>query len=256
MTQAKLKIRLYVPEAFAGGSQLMLPLGQSHYLANVMRLKNGDGVLLFNGQDGQWQAEVVSVSKKSVTVSLLTCLDPQKSSPDVWLAFAPIKNKVDLVVEKAVELGVSNLLTVFTHHSVVRSVNHEKLMAHAVEAAEQCGRHDVPKLSEVKDIGTLVAEWPQDRTLLFADESGGGTDLRTLLPTLSPQGKYGILIGPEGGFSKDEQQVLKLGKTVHAFGMGPRILRADTASVAALACVQAWLGDWNQQPAYEAENMV
>ena len=178
-------------------------------------------------------------------------LAPQKTRPDIWLAFAPIKNKTDLVVEKAVELGVTALQIVYTRHAVVKSINREKLTAHAIEAAEQCGRHDVPRFEEYSELSSLLGQWPEDRTLLYGDESGGGEPLKTLLPSLK-NGKYAILIGPEGGFSADEHHMLKLAKNVNPFGMGPRILRADTAAVAALACVQAWLGDWNEQPCHPA----
>ena len=248
-------IRLYLPHPFSPAQSLALSPGQSHYLAHVMRCREGDNVAVFNGADGEWLADIALVAKKSVTLQLQRCIAPQKQSPDLWLAFAPIKNKTDLVVEKAVELGVSALLPVFTQHSVVKSINHEKLLAHAIEAAEQCERHDVPALEEHKDIAHLLGAWPQDRTLLFADESGGGASLKSLLPTL-PQGKYGILVGPEGGFSPDERHILGIVPQVKPFGLGPRILRADTACVAALACVQAWLGDWEERPGYVANTKV
>ena len=251
MNQAKPKIRLYVPEPYAPGQQLVLPEGQSHYLRHVMRLKEGDVIAVFNGQDGQWLASLSVVAKKSVTIELVECMAKQKSSPDMWLAFAPIRNKTELVVEKAVELGVSALLPVFTQHSVVKSINRDKLMAHAMEAAEQSERHDVPSIQEHKDLSFLLAAWPKDRTLLFADEGGSGESLKKLLPSL-PQGKYGLLIGPEGGFSADERHMLTLATQVKAFGLGPRILRADTACVAALACLQAWLGDWEEKPCHPA----
>jgi len=247
MNQAKLKIRLYVNEPFAAQQHIMLGQGQSHYLANVMRCREGDGVAIFNGRDGEWLASVAAVQKKSVTLALVKKCRDQKNSPDLWIAFAPIKNKTELVVEKAVELGVSALLPVFTRHAVVRSINQEKLMAHAIEAAEQCGRLDVPSIEEHKDLATLLAAWPKDRTLLYGDETGGGAALKALLPAL-PRGKYGVLIGPEGGFSAEEHHMLRMASFVKPFGMGPRLLRADTAAVAALACVQAWLGDWDILP--------
>jgi len=250
MNQAP-KIRLYVTDLFAAGYNIILEQAPSHYLAHVMRAKEGDAVAVFNGQEGEWLASVASISKKAVTLQLQHILSKHKASPDLWLAFAPIKNKVDVVVEKAVELGVSKLLPVYTRHAVVKSVNMDKVTSYAVEAAEQCGRHDVPAIEEVKDIPTLLGNWPKDRILLFADESGKGADLKTLLPSL-PAGKYGILVGPEGGFSDDERKALAIASQVKAFCMGPRILRADTASIAALACVQAWLGDWEERPNFVA----
>lgn len=251
MLPTKPKIRLFVNEPYAAGQALVLSDGQSHYLSHVMRQREGDKVAVFNGRDGQWLAEITAASKKSVTLTLVSQLDRQKTCPDVWLAFAPIKNKTELVVEKAVELGVSALMPVFTRHSVVRSVNHDKLKAHAIEAAEQCERHDVPAITEYKDIPALLAAWPKDRLLLFADEGGSGEDLKTLLSSLSIR-SCGILIGPEGGFARDEQQMLAQAPFVRPFGMGPRILRADTAAVAALSCVQAQIGDWSEKPHFEA----
>jgi 16S rRNA (uracil1498-N3)-methyltransferase len=251
MTQTHRTIRLYVPEPFAAGQQVALGQTQSHYLANVMRCREGELITLFNGQDGQWRAQVDMLGKKSVSLTLQERTAAHTPSPDLWLAFAPVKNKVDVIVEKAVELGVSALLPVYTRHAIVKSINHEKLLAHAIEAAEQCERHDVPRIEEHKDLAALLGTWPKDRTLLFADENGSGVALKNLLPTL-PKGKYGILVGPEGGFAAEEQHLLTLADFVKAFGMGPRILRADTAAIAALACVQAWLGDWEQPPHFMA----
>ena len=252
MTQAKVKIRLYVPEPFAGTQELQLSEAQSHYVANVMRAQLGDLVSVFNGQDGQWLAEVSQVKKKSVTLQLQARQLAQKSSPDLWLVFAPVKNKTELVVEKATELGVSKILAVFTRYSVVRSINQEKLETHAIEAAEQCERMDVPPIEEHKDLQSLLAAWPKDRTLLYGDESGNGLPMTQLLPTLVGK-PCAVLIGPEGGFSKEEHQLLMNTSFVKGFGLGPRILRADTAAVAALACVQSMLGDWQEAPHFESE---
>ncbi len=282
------KIRLFAPVPYEIGKQIDLTEGQSHYLSNVMRQQAGDTIALFNGHDGEWVAEIAA-AKKQISLRLIAQQRPQKASPDLWLAFAPIKNKTDLVVEKATELGVSKIMPVFTQHAVVRSVNMEKLTAHAVEAAEQCERMDVPVIETTKDIPTLLSQWPRDRTLFYGDESGKGESLKDLLaPPLRGSGREraegevgavggggvdtqttppassgaiacsqppslkeraGILIGPEGGFSVDEQKLLHSLPFVKPFSMGPRILRADTAAVAALACVQAWLGDWEEKPA-------
>lgn len=250
--QAQPRIRLYVPQPFSEGTLLALTPGQSHYLAHVMRLKANDAVAVFNGSDGQWRAEVAAIEKKSVRLILRQQQVKQRHSPDLWLAFAPIKGKTELVVEKAVELGVSKLTSVFTRHAVVKSINMEKLIAHAIEAAEQSERYDVPVIEERKDISHLLTAWPKDRLLLYGDESGGGENLVALLPEM--RGKpYGVLIGPEGGFAADEHRMLKAAPFVRAFGMGPRILCADTAAVAALACVQALAGDWDGRPAFRAQ---
>lgn len=229
----------------------MLSEAQSHYAASVMRGRAGDAIALFNGRDGEWLAEIVAAGKKQVTVQPVALRKQQHSSPDLWLAFAPIKNKSDLVVEKATELGVAKLLPVLTHHSVVKSINMEKLHAHAIEAAEQCGRLDVPVIESCRELPILLGAWPSQRTLLYGDESGKGEPLPTVLPTL-PSGACALLVGPEGGFSADEHRMLRAASFVRPFTMGPRILRADTAAVAALACLQAWRGDWATRPAFEA----
>ncbi len=251
MTQPNPKIRLFVPDRFSPAAQIELSAQQSHYLSNVMRSREGESVLLFNGEDGEWLAEITRQDKKRTLVVLKSQQKEQEASPDLWLAFAPIKGKSELVVEKATELGVSKLIPVITRHSVVRSVNMEKLQAHATEAAEQCERLDVPHIETATDLPKLLGNWPKGRILLYGDESGSGVSLRHLL-NASAQPTYGILIGPEGGFAHDEHKLLSAQPFVTAFSMGPRILRADTASVAALACVQAWLGDWEKQPHFKA----
>jgi 16S rRNA (uracil1498-N3)-methyltransferase len=251
MTQSKPKIRLYVPAPYAAGESVTLDEAQSHYLARVMRCRKGDVIGVFNGHDGEFLAEIEQLDKKHVTLLLKCQRVPQLTVPDLWLAFAPVKSKTELVVEKAVELGVSKLLPVFTRHAVVKSINREKLEAHAREAAEQCERCDIPEIEEHKDLAALLGNWPKDRTLLYGDESGGGIPIKRLLETL-PQGKYALLVGPEGGFAAEEHQILKIVPFVKAFTMGPRILKGDTAAVAALACVQSWLGDWDIKPKFES----
>jgi 16S rRNA (uracil1498-N3)-methyltransferase len=251
MNQAKPKIRLYVDQPFTAGEHLALNPKQAHYLGQVMRLSGGDHVAVFNGRDGEWLASIESAGKKSLTLHLERQRLPQISGPDLWLVFAPVKSKSEVIIEKAVELGVSRLVTVITRHAVVKSVNAEKLSAHAVEAAEQCERHDVPVIEHYDSLPALLGAWPKDRTLLYGDESGGGVPLKFLLAQLPP-GKYAVLIGPEGGFAAEEHRMLNVLPQVKGFGMGPRILRADTACVAALACVQAALGDWDMKPKFEA----
>ncbi len=251
MKQEKPKVRLFIRERFSAGDIVTLSENQSHYAANVMRLNVNDPLLVFNGQDGEWLAEAETIGKKKVTVELKTQTRAQAAAADIWLVFAPIKNKTEFVVEKAVELGAAKILPVLTRHSVVKSVNQEKLETNAIEAAEQCERLDVPPIENLQDLPHLLAKWPSERELLYADESGDGIALKQLLPALSPKPRA-VLIGPEGGFSPEEQRLLKSKPFVKSFTLGPRILRADTASVAALACVQAWLGDWNEKPKYVA----
>ncbi len=244
------EIRLYTPQTLEKSTDITLGAEQAHYLTNVMRCKSGDKISLFNGRDGQWQAELTSISKKSINAAPIKQTRPQVSSPDLWLVFAPIKNKTELVVEKATELGVSKIIPIVTRHSVVRSLNLEKLQIHAIEAAEQCERLDIPALETHKDLSYLLGAWQTDRTLLYGDESGGGTSLTEILENMKnqPAQKIAVLIGPEGGFAADEFEMLRACDFTKAFGMGGRILRADTAAVAATACVQSQFGDWNIQP--------
>lgn len=252
--QVRPSIRLFVDQPLAAGGTLVLVEGQAHYLAQVMRRKESDRIALFNGTDGEWAATVRAVLKKSVTVIVEERVLTQRASPDVWLVFAPIKGKVEFVIEKAVELGVSAVVPVFSQRAIVSSVNEGKLKLVATEAAEQCGRLDVPVLAPKKDISALLGSWPKDRVLLHADESGGGAPLKDVLAGLSGHaGGLAVLVGPEGGFTPEERAMLAAHPQVKGFGMGARILRADTASVAALACVQAWLGDWHQIPHFQEE---
>ena len=269
-------IRLYTTQTLEEKIELLLDADQSHCLAHVMRCKVGDFVSLFNGSDGQWQGEISSIAKKSVAILPLKQTRPQTSSPDLWLVFAPLKNKTELVVEKAVELGVSKIIPIVTRHSVVRSVNMEKLTIHAIEAAEQCERLDIPALETHKDLSYLLGSWEKDRVLLFGDESGGSESLTKVLGnmknsiqqddenSLSPwerarvraieKSSIAILIGPEGGFAADEFEMLRASGFASGFGMGGRILRADTAAVAALACIQSVLGDWDVRPHFIGKN--
>ncbi len=252
MKQTFKKIRLFVPEPLAAAGFVDLSEQQAHYLSQVMRCEVGDGIHLFNGVDGEWLADITEIRKKALRLQLKQQVRAQVASPDVWLVFAPIKMKTEAVVEKATELGASNIICTYMKHSVVVRINHEKLAAHAVEAAEQCERLDVPAIQEAQNLGRLLAEWPEDRLLLYGDESGQGKPLAEMAAKLPyEQGeykKYAILIGPEGGFSKDEHHMLQVFARARGFGMGPRILRADTAAVAALACVMSHVGDWNEKP--------
>jgi 16S rRNA (uracil1498-N3)-methyltransferase len=252
MKQEKPKVRLFISQPFAAGDSLTLSESQSHYAAHVMRLDVNDPLVVFNGNDGEWLAVMETIGKKKVTIELKKQTRKQTPAADLWLVFAPIKNKTEFVVEKAVELGAAKILPVLTRHSVVKSINKEKLETNAIEAAEQCERIDVPPIENLQELPHLLAAWPQNRELLYADESGNGVAFKQLLPTLSAAPRA-VLIGPEGGFSPEEQRLLKSKPFVKSFTMGPRILRADTASVAALACVQAWLGDWEEKPNFKAD---
>lgn len=236
------KIRLYVDQPLGAGQAVALSADQAHYLFSVMRLGQGAAVLLFNGCDGEWRATVEQAGKRG---GILACTDqtaPLRAPPDLWLMFAPIKKaRTDFIVEKAVEMGAARILPVQTRHTNSERIRQDRLQAHAVEAAEQCGATFVPEVADLQSLDRLLAAWPEGRRILWADESLAGA--RETLAGQAP-GPWAILIGPEGGFSEDERRRLRGTPQVVPVALGPRILRADTAAVAALTLWQATLGDW------------
>lgn len=243
-------IRLCITDNLAEHVQLTLDKGQSHYVCNVMRQKEGSHVLLFNGRDGEWLAEIVEANKKHTVLQPIKKTRDQNTEPDIWLLFAPVKNvALHLIAQKATELGVTKLQPVLTQYTVVPKVNTEKLLANAIEAAEQCERLTVPEVADPIKLEKLLKVWPRERALIFCDESGAGKLAQEVLPVLSEK-KYAVLIGPEGGFSAQEQEVLHKMEQTYAIGLGPRILRADTAAISALTAVQLFVGDWNNLPRF------
>lgn len=233
--------RLYVEMPLVAGAIITLPPPQSHYLGSVMRRQPGDRVRLFNGQAGEWAARVDSVGKKIVTLVALEPSAPQEIVPDLWLCAAPLKRgRIDWVAEKACELGVARLLPVVTRRTIVDKLNLDRLRAHMVEAAEQCGRTAIPEIAEPVTLTVLLRDWPAGRALIFADEAGGEA-LATLCPRVPAPAA--ILIGPEGGFTPEERAAIRAVPGALAASLGPRILRADTAAVAAVSVWQALMGD-------------
>lgn len=236
------KIRLYVDQALAAGQPVAMGADQANYLFNVMRLARDDAVLLFNGRDGEWRAVVEQAGKRAGVLRCEAQTAPLRLPPDLWLIFAPIKKaRTDFIVEKAVELGAARVIPVQTRHTNSERIRQDRLQAHAMEAAEQCGATFVPEVTDLQHLDRILAQWPADRRLLWCDEARKGE-------SLSLVGKRGeawaILIGPEGGFSAEEQKRLRALPQVVPLALGPRILRADTAAVAALTLWQAALGDW------------
>ena len=246
------KIRLFVDVGLAGGVVLDLAAAQAHYLGRVMRAGTGDGVAVFNGRDGEWRARIEISSRTRCAVRVIERTRPQAAEPDLWLAFAPIKRApVDFLARKATELGVSRLWPVFTQRTASGRVNTDRLRANTVEAAEQCRRLTVPEVSEPVPLDRLIALWPPQRRLLVADETGGGRPIAKALGALGmdgPRAPFGLLVGPEGGFARSELDALHKLDFVTAVHLGPRILRADTVALAALACWQALIGDWGDRP--------
>lgn len=246
------RTRLYINQPLAKGVDVVADEKQAHYLTNVMRLKPGDEICLFNGHDGEWLAKVVSVNKKSVAVSPEKKLKPQIQSPDLWLIAAPLRaGKTEYVMEKATELGISRLLPVSTQFTVAKSVNPNRLTAIAVEASEQCERMDIPVIEPLVPFTKLLGNWDKERKIIYGDESGAGKQPKEIFPHLA-SGKYAALIGPEGGFSPTELDILKALPFTLGMCMGPRIMRADTAAIAAITLIQSWLGDWDSKPAFRA----
>lgn len=219
-----------------------LDAAQAHYLSGVMRLKPGDEVTLFNGRDGAWSARLDDAGKRGGGATALAQTSPQRDPPDLWLLFAPIKKaRTDFIVEKAAEMGAARILPVQTDHTNSERIRQDRLQAHAVEAAEQCGGTFVPQVEGLAPLSRVLASWNTGRRILWADEARAGP-AKTLAGL--PRGSWAILIGPEGGFSAAERATLLRHPCVTPVSLGPRILRADTAAVAALALWQAHLGDW------------
>lgn len=244
------KTRLFVEAALIPATPLELKDSQAHYLNNVLRLRVGDTIAVFNGRDGEWEARIIAQGKKNCQVEVIAQLRPQRKGSDIWLAFAPIKHaRIDYLVEKATELGAAKLIPVITQYTMVSRVNTDRLRAHAIEAAEQSERLEVPEVSEPIRFSDYIANWSAQRHLLFCDESGEGKALKTVLASLTSK-QWAILIGPEGGFSSQERAQLRALSCVTAISLGPRILRADTAALAALSCLQAWAGDWQENSSF------
>ncbi len=237
------RIRLHVDHLLGRGQSVPLTREQAHYLSGVMRLAPGAEVSVFNGRDGEWRCEIAEAGKRGGALACIEQTAPLRLPPDLWLLFAPIKKaRTDFIVEKATELGARRILPVHSVYTNAERIRRDRLQAHAVEAAEQCGGTFVPVVAELARLDALLSDWPEDRHLLFCDEAAAGeaqTDLRDL-----PRGPWAILIGPEGGFSPEERARLRALPQAHRIALGPRILRADTAAVAALSLWQAALGDW------------
>lgn len=234
------KIRLYLKHPLVQGQELPLTPEQAHYLFNVMRLGVGANVALFNGADGEWLGQIVTATRKGGQVLCVSQSAPQRAPADIWLLFAPIKKtRTDFIVEKAVELGVARLLPVQTDWTNSERIRQDRLQAHAVEAAEQCGATYVPDVDDLLPLSRVLADWDATRALIWADEGQAGAGAPSL-----PPAPAAVLIGPEGGFSPAERTRLAGQSYVTAFPLGPRILRADTAALAALTLWQAQRGDW------------
>lgn len=236
--------RLYLTDDLAAGAAVEAGREQSHYLAHVLRMREGAELLVFNGRDGEWLARVAGVGKRTVQLVPVERTRPQPPRPDLVYAFAPIKaGRLDYLVQKAVEMGAGVVAPVITRHTQIARVGIERLRANAVEAAEQCGILAIPHVEEAVRLDALLAGWDPGRRLIFCDEGAQGDNPLPALQAVEER-RLGLLVGPEGGFSEDERRRLHALPFVTAIPLGPRILRADTAAVVALAVIQATIGDW------------
>lgn len=237
--------RLHTGESLAEGIAVTLPRAQARYRHSVPRPGLGDMVALFNGRDGEWLAEISSLGEAAKAVPVRQ-LRPQTPEPDLWLVFAPLKHaRIDYLAEKATELGVSVFCPVFTQRTIVSHVNEERLLANAIEAAEQSERLSVPIVQPARKLEAVLAGWSRERRLIVCDETGGGRPVADALSDNVVSGNA-VLTGPEGGFTETELDGLRKLPFVTAVSLGPRVLRADTAALAALACLQTISGDWRQ----------
>ena len=231
--------RLFVDEELRAGASVAV---DGNYFVNVLRLAAGAQVKLFDDRSGEWLAEIAEAGRRRVTLSVVARLRSRETVPDLWLLFAPIKRgRIDWLVEKATELGAARLVPVLTRRTVVDRLNLARLRAHSIEAAEQCGRTALPELAEPAKLEAVIRDWPSERALYFADEGGGEPLMRAAEP-----GAAAILIGPEGGFAEAERAAIRALPQGRAVSLGPRILRADTAALAALALWMAAAGDWSE----------
>ena len=232
--------RLFVDQPLADGATLTLDRAQANYLGNVMRLKAGDPVRLFDDVSGEWLAEVTDAAKRSITLRLTGKLREREDVPDLWLLFAPIKKgPIDWLVEKATELGAARLQPVVTQRTIVDRLNLDRLRANMIEATEQCDRTALPVLGEPVKLPALLKGWDAGRALLFADETGGAP-----IATVARPGPAAILIGPEGGFTPEERDLIRATPGAAGISLGPRILRAETAAAAAISAWMSKAGDW------------
>jgi 16S rRNA (uracil1498-N3)-methyltransferase len=238
------RVRLYVEAPLAEGARVEATEGQAHYLLHVMRAKSGDRISLFNGHDGEWVAQITHVTKRTCVFLCERQTRRQDDAPDIWLCFAPIKRTpADYLTQKATELGVSVLQPVITRRTIVSRVNLERMRANAIEAAEQSDRLTVPEARDPLSLEKLLESWPSSRILLFCDEAGEAPPIAEKLQATQTT-LWAVLTGPEGGFDPAERDAIRAQPFVVPVSLGPRILRADTAALAALAVWQALVGDW------------
>lgn len=236
--------RLFVSQALRSGEGVEANADQFNYLANVLRMADGAEILLFNGRDGEWKARISFPTRKKILLVPIEETRPQPEKPDLHYLFAPLKTgRLDYLVQKAVEMGAGVLRPVITQHVQGKITNPDKLRANVIEAAEQCGILAIPEVEEPVKLKDLLETWPSSRRIIYCDEGDEGQNPLPVLQRIEEQ-QLALLVGPEGGFSEEERNLLRGMACVTPIPLGPRILRADTAAVAALAVIQAGIGDW------------
>jgi 16S rRNA (uracil1498-N3)-methyltransferase len=236
--------RVYLAAGLAAGVAIPCTREQTNYLRNVLRLGAGDLVLVFNGRDGEWQAQLSADGRRDSSLVPMRQTRPQQAATDLHYLFAPLKHaRLDYMVQKATEMGAARLAPVLTERTVPSRVNLDRMRANAIEAAEQCGILTIPEVAEPRRLEAVLSDWDAGRTLIFCDESAASNDPFSALASVATRA-IAVLIGPEGGFTDSERDMLLAKSFVVPISLGPRIMRADTAAVAALALVNAALGDW------------
>mgnify|MGYP002624954208 CR=1 FL=1 len=242
----KTKIRLYTEQLLACDNKLCLNEAQSHYLTNVMKHRLGDNILCFDNQNGEFLCQIIEQEKKQITLSVLQKTRNFYLPPDLWLLFAPIKkDNTDFIIQKATELGVRKIIPVITKNTITNKVKRDRFIAQSIEAAEQSRRVDLPEISESISLEKLLQNWDESRRLFFLNETLTGHNITDSFAKF--QGKAAILCGPEGGFDEKEILALQNQPFVVSLSLGPRILRAETAAIAAVSCFQAVCGDWRTE---------
>ena len=247
------KTRLYVTEDLTADAVVGVNPQQAHYLRSVLRLKAGDPVTLFNGRDGEWLGDIDGVGKGWASISVSEKLRDQQAGPDLWLLFSPLKRSAtDLVIQKATELGTARIQPVFTERTNTERLKQDRALATALEAAEQCERLDLPEVGEPAKLTQILSGWDETRQLFICAELGAADPVAQVFGAFEPGRPAALLIGPEGGFSEKELAFLNDRSFITPVSLGPRILRAETAAISALACWQSICGDWAERPAHRA----
>lgn len=241
--------RLFIDFPLIKGDNINLSKDDAHYLINVMRKKQGNEVVIFNGKDGEWTGILKSIDRNSVTLEIQNQKRAQSDISNIWIIFSLIKSpRLNFLIEKSTELGVAGFIPITTDHSVVDKINYEKARSWIKESSEQSERISLPKLENTMSLSNLIDNWPQERKIIFCNEREAQTKILDAFSAIAPQEPFAIMIGPEGGFSEKENKMLKELPYVISCQMGPRILRSETAILAAISSFQSLKGDWNSGP--------